>query len=269
MSYETIVYENEGPVGIIRLNRPERMNAVVEEMYRDLQDVLRQAQEDTATRILVLTGSSFKKGDTLKQAFCAGADLKKHGTSERTFEDKKAYIELAHETCRKLYDFPKPVIASINGPARGAGVEMAFCCDFIFMAENATLAFPEIGLGTCVGGGVTSHLPRMVGLTTAKELIFTGRVIDGRSALEMGLALKCFPLENLLSETLAFAREVADKAPVSVKLVKAMLNDTSPRDIHGVLSAETDAILKCMKTDDWHEGVRSFSEKRKPVYKGR
>lgn len=269
MAYETIQFSKEDSMGIIRLNRPERMNAVIEEMYLEIQDVLELCRNDATLRVLILTGSVMKKGGIEKQAFCAGADLKKHGAGDRTHAQKRDYIVLAHETTLKLFEFPKPTIAAVNGPARGAGSEMALNCDFIFMAEDATIAFPEIGLGSFVGGGVTRHLPRMIGLMRAKELIYTGGVLDGKSAVETGLALKCFPVRSLLEETKQFGKALGEKAPISMKLAKKRLHDSALLDLETVLSLETDAIVSCMDTEDWHEGVNAFNEKRQPVYIGR
>ena len=269
MTYDTIEFFKEGHTGIIRLNRPDRMNAVIEEMYLELQEVLEISRTDEEIRVLILTGSVLKKGDIEKQAFCAGADLKKHSSGERSRSQKRAYILLAHETTRKLYEFPKPVIAAVNGPARGAGSEMAVNCDFIFMAEEATIAFPEMGLGTFVGGGVTAHLSRIMGLSRAKELVYTGRILDGKTAVRLGLALKCFPVEKLMKETKAFAAELAEKAPISIRLAKKRLQQSPALALETVLDLETEGIVSCMDTEDWHEGIRSFNEKRKPEYKGR
>jgi enoyl-CoA hydratase len=269
MGYETIQYICEGHTGIIRLNRPERMNAVIEKMYLEIQDALGIAKNDEILRVLILTGSVLKREGVEKQAFCAGADLKKHDTGDRTHEQKRAYILLAHETTRLLHEFPKPTIAVVNGPARGAGAEMALNCDFILMSEEATMAFPETGLGTFVGGGVTSHLPHMVGLTKAKELIYTGRIVDGKTALSLGLALKSFPVQNLMNEAMEFADNLAEKAPFSMAMAKKRLQQSSALDLRTVLHLEAEAILACMDTEDWHEGVRAFNEKRKPQYKGK
>jgi len=268
MSYETIEYFKENGIGIIRLNRPERMNAVIEEMYLEIQDALELCRSDGTIRALVLTGSVLKRGDVLKQAFCAGADLKKHSGGERSRAQKKEYIYLAHETTRQLFELPKPVIAAVNGPARGAGAEIALNCDFIFMAEDATIAFPEIGLGTFVGGGVTHHLPKIIGLARAKELIYGGTILDGKAAVSVGLALKCLPLNKLLDEAKAFAVALAEKAPISMRMAKEHLHQSATLDIETVLHHEAEAILSCMNTEDWHEGVRSFNERRKPHYKG-
>ena len=269
MSYRTVIFDRKGPTGIVRLNRPDRMNAVNEEMYSELIEVLEKTAGDTSIRSLVITGSVRVKDGKEKQAFCAGADLEKHGEGERTHAQKRAYIELAHRATAGIYRYPRPVIAAVNGPARGAGTEMALNCDFIFMAEDASMAFPETGLGTFVGGGVTVHLPKMIGVMKAKELVYTGRVINGDEAVAMGLALESLPVASLMDRVLEFCSLLGEKAPVSMKLAKERLQNSCELDFATALHLETDAILACMDTEDWHEGVQAFAEKRKPQYKGR
>jgi enoyl-CoA hydratase len=269
MNFTTITFEKKDTIGIIRLNRPERMNAVNEAMYTEIQKVLKSTKSKNDVRVLIITGSVLKRGKVPKQAFCAGADLKEHSAGKRNKSQRRKYIELAHETTRLLYEYPKPVIAAINGAARGAGVEMALNCDFIFMAHDATLAFTETGLGTFVGGGVTSHLPVMLGITRAKELIYTGRVVDGKEAYKMGIALRSVTVKQLLPHAVSFAKELSEKAPHSMTLAKKRLQNARLFDIKTVLKHETEAILSCMETEDWHEGISAFMEKRKPVYKGR
>jgi len=269
MTHETILLERDGPVLVLRLNRPERMNAVIEQMYREIQDALADAAADPSLRALVLTGSVLHRDGRAKQAFCAGADLKEHAEGRRDAAARRAYLELAHETCRRLFTHPTPVIAAVNGPARGAGAEMAVSCDLILMAHEATLAFPETGLGTFVGGGVTLHLPRLVGLARAKELIYTGRVLDGEGAVEIGLALASVPGDRILDEALGLAHRIAERAPVSMALAKRQLHLGYWLALEAVLERETDAILHCMETADWREGVRAFAEHRPPVFEGR
>jgi enoyl-CoA hydratase len=262
MDYETIELTTEKPVATIRLNRPERMNAVIEEMYLEIQDALSRCETDAKTRCVIVTGSVLERKGVAKQAFCAGADLKHHAAGTRTEAQRDDYIRLAHETTRKIHKSPKPIIAAVNGPARGAGAELALNCDFILMADEATLGFPEIGLGTFVGGGVTRILPRLIGLSRAKELVYTGRVINGTEAVALGLALASHRAPDLLTEARKMALELSEKAPVSVVLAKRHLHE-SP-DLR-----QAEAILECMKTEDWQEGLRAFSENRKPKFLGR
>ncbi len=269
MSYSTIKYEIHDGNLLLKLNRPERMNAVNEEMYSEIAHLLHKYSKDDAVRVIILTGSVRIKDGMEKQAFCAGADLKKHAAGERTQAQKRKYIEQAHETTRLLYRYPKPIIAAVNGPARGAGTEMALACDFIIMSDEATIAFPETGLGTFVGGGVTLHLPRIVGLMKAKELIYTGRVLDGAAAVKLGIALSSYPMAAFLDNVIEFAADIARKAPISLAMAKKHLQRSAVVDLETVLQLETDAILACMDTEDWQEGVNAFGQKRNPVFKGR
>ncbi len=268
MDYQTIKLGYEGPVAVIRLNRPERMNAVIEQMYVELRDAITAVSGDNNVRAVLLTGSVLERDGQRKQAFCAGADLKKHSTGERTHAQKREYILLAHETTRRLYVLNKPVIAAINGPARGAGLEMALSCDFIFMAKEATLAFTETGLGTFVGGGATRHLPRMVGMARAKELVYSGRVINGDEAVEIGLAVRSMPVATLERNALDFALALAKRAPVSLRFAKQRLQQPEALDLDTVLHLEAEAILTCMDTADWQEGIDAFASKREPVFRG-
>ena len=269
MDYATVKYEINRGILILRLNRPERMNAVNEEMYSELTQLLQKYSVDDEVRAVILTGSARIRDGVEKQAFCAGADLKKHSTGERTQAQKRQYIEQAHETTRLLYRYPKPLIAAVNGPARGAGVEMAVACDFVIMSDEATIAFPETGLGTFVGGGVTMHLPLNVGLMKAKELIYTGRVLDAAEAVNLGIALRSYPITTFMDNVMDFAAGIARKAPISIAMAKKYLQRSFMLDLETVLQLETDAILACMETEDWQEGVKAFAERRNPEYRGK
>jgi len=268
MEYTAIEYILKDNIGIIRLNRPHRMNAVIEEMYIEIQHALKAAEDDAAVRAVILTGSQLEKNGKVKQAFCAGADLKKHAEGDRTEAQKRKYIMLGQYATKALYDFPKPTIAVINGPARGAGVEMALNCDFVFIAQDATLALTETSLGTFIGGAITYNLVRMVGLQAAKEIVYTGTVIDGKKAVALGLAIRSYPIEDLLGEAEAFAELLATRAPISLRWAKKRLQQMYGFDHNTVLLLEADAVFSCMNTEDWHEGIRSFNEGRAPKFKG-
>ncbi len=269
MEFEAINYTQDHNIGIIQLNRPHRMNAVIEEMYLEIQQVLKIAENDDSVRALILTGSVLKKNGMVKQAFCAGADLKKHAQGDRTEAQKRKYIMLGQDATKAIYTFPKPFIAAINGPARGAGAEMALNCDFVFMAHDATLAFTETGLGSFIGGAVTYNLVRMIGLQAAKELIYAGTVIDGKKAIEIGLALRSYPVDQLLSEAKSFAGLLASRAPISLQLAKKRIQQMYGFDHDSILLLEADAVFTCMNSEDWHEGIRAFAENRRPVFKGK
>ncbi|WP_300669695.1 enoyl-CoA hydratase/isomerase family protein [Desulfoluna sp.] len=268
MTHATVLFEQQDQTGIIRLNRPHRMNAVIETMYEELTFILKTVVSDPRIRVLILTGSPRVRHGEIKEAFCAGADLKHHASAERSPQEKRAYIELAHATCQKLRTLPLPVIAAVNGPARGAGTELAMNCDFVLMADTATLAFPETGLGTMVGGGVTRHLERTVGLMRARELIYTGRSLNGPDSVVAGLALFSVPGPRLLEEALGFASRMTHKAPLSIAFAKSLMENAPQRSLTDAYREESEAILSCMKTQDWQEGIDAFKEKRQPTFKG-
>jgi enoyl-CoA hydratase len=268
MELETVKYEVIGKIAVVTLNRPERMNAVCEEMYDELEVVLNKIEREQSLYCVVVKGAPLEKDGKVKYCFCAGADLKKHKEGKRTHKDKRKYIEKAHRINKKIFDFKKPVLACLNGHARGAGAELALCCDFIFIGDKATIAFPETGLGTFVGGGVTWILTRTLGASNAKYLVYSGKVLNGAEAVEKGLALECFKMDDIFSKTVEFAQQLCKKAPVSIEYAKKLLNKSWMLDYDTSSVLEADAILSCMDTKDWQEGIDAFNEKREPVYKG-
>jgi len=258
--FETVLWTRRGPVAEIRLNRPHRLNAVVEQLYKDVLSALDAAEADPDARVVTLTGEG--------RAFCVGADLKEHGKGERTAYDRRRYLELGNDVCQRIYEFPKPVIAAVNGYAAGAGAEMSISSDFIVMKASAQLWLPEISIGTHVGGGVTEILPRIVGLAKARELILTGTRIDGTEAHAIGLATRVFDDDSFDDGVREFAALIGSKAPISMRHAKENLN-AAQRDYKSRLTTELNALLECMLTEDWQEGVDAFAGKRDPVFKGR
>ncbi|NTE68275.1 enoyl-CoA hydratase/isomerase family protein [Agrobacterium tumefaciens] len=259
MSFDTIIYEQQNGIAEIRLNRPHRLNAVVQQLYDELFEALALAEADRTVRVVVLTGEG--------RAFCVGADLKEHKAGRTAF-DRRQYLRGEQLVCKRLYEFPKPVVAAVNGFAMGAGAELAIAADFIVMAESARVALPELGLGTFLGGGVTALLPRLVGLAKARELVFLGERIDGQEAVRIGLAIRTFPDEGFLDAVRAFAGTIASKAPYSMELAKLQLNKAAETGFDAALSAELEGMMFCSTTRDWQEGIDAFAEKRQPVFKG-
>jgi enoyl-CoA hydratase len=247
-------------VAEIRFNRPHRLNAVIEALFRETIDALAHAEEDRSVRVVILTGEG--------RAFCVGADLKEHAKGERTPWQRREYAQLAQEACKRIHEVRKPVIAAVNGYALGAGAEMALNADFVLMAESAQIGFPETSIGTFIGGGLTQLLPQLVGLAKARELVLLGQRIDAREAKAIGLATAVFPDATFRDDVHAFAERAAAQAPISVALAKAQFNRGGERTYETALVTELEALLACMTTRDWQEGIDAFAQKRKPAFRG-
>ncbi len=193
-------------------------------------------------------------------------DLRKGVLGERSEFEKRGYLIKANKVCQRLRNISKPVIAAVNGYALGAGAEMAVSSDFIIMKQSAQIGFPEVSIGTFLGGGVTHILPRLIGLAKARELVFTGERIDGGTAAAIGLATRALPDEGFEAGVAEFASTIASKAPLSMTLAKAHLNAVNNYEI--TLVSELEGIRACMTTHDWAEGISAFTEKRRPVFTG-
>ena len=259
MQFETILYSLHEQIAEIRLNRPQRLNAVTATLYDELNQALSLAEADKDARVVLLTGEG--------RAFCVGADLKEHKTGRTAF-DRRQYLLGEQLVCKRLLQLKKPVIAAVNGYALGAGAEMAMASDFILMAESAQIGLPEISIGNFLGGGVTWLLPRLVGLAKARELVFLGERIKGEEAVRIGLANCVLPDEGFVDAARAFALKVAGKAPFSMQLAKEQLNMAAERTLDAALTAELEGMMFVGTTHDWQEGVDAFAEKRAPVFRG-
>ena len=259
MQANTIIYQSRGGIAEIRLNRPERLNAVTQQLYDELNAALGAAEADSEVRVLLLTGEG--------RAFCVGADLKAHKAGRTAF-DRRQYLRGEQIVCRRLMLLSKPVVAAVNGFALGAGAEMAIAADFMLMAESAQIGLPEISIGNYLGGGVTYLLPRLVGLAKARELVFLGERIKGEEAVRIGLANRVLPDDGFLDGAREFAQRVASKAPFSMQLAKEQLNMAAERTLDAALTAELEGMMFVGTTQDWQEGIDAFAEKRTPVFKG-
>ncbi|MBY8862696.1 enoyl-CoA hydratase/isomerase family protein [Nocardia sp. CA2R105] len=255
----TLLESRSESVVTLTLNRPERLNAVSEELYQELIEALVAAEKALTIRCVVLTGGG--------RAFCAGADLKAHRSGLRPPEELTRYARLGQQACEQIQMMHTPVVAAVNGYALGAGAELAVSADFLIMAQDAQMGFPEVGLGTYVGGGVTNRLPRLVGLRRATDLLILGERFTGRQAREWGLAYAAVPGDQLLSAAHELADVLAAKAPLSLSRMKAALRRDDSLEV--ALAEEPRELLALMATRDWAEGVAAFAERRRPVFQGR
>jgi len=240
------------------LNRPERLNAVSEQLYGRLLEELERADADSDLRVVVLAGEG--------RAFCSGADLKAHAEGARTAEQLAEYVELGWRVCERIQRSRKPVIAAVQGYALGAGAEMATSADFLVMAEDAQMGFPEVAIGSYVGGGVTRRLPRLVGLRRATELLVLGERFSGTDAFAWGLAYRAVPAASLETAVRELTERLITKAPLSFARLKAALRSEAPFD--DVFRTEAADLLAIMRTSDWAEGVAAFRDRRTPSFKG-
>jgi enoyl-CoA hydratase len=251
----------DGGILVLTLNRPDRLNAVSREMYAGLARELAVAEEGGSIRAILLTGAG--------RGFSVGADLKAHDGAEPSLEERRAYVRQGQETNRALQRSGLPVVASVNGHAVGAGLELALSADLLVVAREARLRLPETALGTFIGGGVSYTLPQRVGMARARELLLLGRFFSPDEALEMGLANEVLPAAEVRERGLALARELATRAPRSIRLLKGVLRNALHLSPDELLRREEEALLACMGTEDWREGIRAYHEKREPRFTGR
>ena len=259
MAYETIIFETEGNVGIIKFNRPKALNAINPDMLSETQDALNKVEADPAIKVLVLTG----EGD---KAFVAGADIS-HMVKLNPLGSRQ-FAREGHELGFRLESLPIPVIACVNGFALGGGTELAMASDFIYASEKAKFGQPEINLGVMPGFGGTQRLPRLVGKGMAKELCMTGVIISAQEAKEIGLVNKVFPPDKLWEETMKTAQLIATKGKVSLRGVKECIDRGYDLDLLDGCCMEIDAFALCATSPDREDGMTAFLDKRKPEFKG-
>lgn len=258
-SYETLLFEKRGRVGLVTINRPDKRNALNIKTREEGAALLEELRNDTSVGVVVITGAGDK-------AFIAGADIAE-------FAGRTAMMQRDVMTARSLFTaidtFPKPIIAMINGYCLGGGCELALACDIRIASETASFGQPEINLGIIPGGGGTQRLTRLVGEGKAMEMILTGEIIDAKAAWAIGLVNQVVPAEQLEAKTMEIANRIADKSPIALSLAKEAIKLASRSSLDEGLRREVDLFALCFSTEDKDEGVSAFLEKRKPVFKGK
>ena len=263
MSYEKIRYEKEEGIGIVTLNRPDRLNALSFQMKDELSAVFDEIEKDDEVRVVILTGG--------KKAFSSGADIKERTSDKRAGSQYEYYFmqKKSHEFYSKIENFEKPVIAAISGVAVGGGCELSMVCDLRIASDSARFGVPEVKIGIIPAAGGTQRLPRLIGVTKAKELLFTGDFIDAQEAYRLGLVNRVVPVDDLMDEAKALAGKLLSNPPLSIKFAKRAVNTGMQLDLASALDYETYCAAMLAFSEDRQEGFKAFVEKRKPLFKGR
>ena len=260
MSAQVLLAEEKDGVAVLTLNRPEVMNSFNFALLLALKKQIDALRSNANIRVIIITGSGPK-------AFCAGADLK-----ERTALDElqvKDFIFTIRNLFTDIEFLNKPVIAAVNGIALGGGMELALACDIRIAAASASMGLTETRLAIIPGAGGTQRLPRLIGRGKAKELIFTGRRVDAREALQIGLVNQVCEQDALLDECRKMAAMICETGPIAIEQAKYAINYGLETDLHTGLGIESNAYWVTIPSQDRLEGLAAFQEKRKPVYKGK
>jgi len=258
--YKTLIYEKKDNIGLLTINRPEKMNAISNELTTELKQLLAEIEEDEDLRVLIVTGAG-------KKAFVAGADIKE--IVDRDAKLGRRVTRERQEIFSRIENLQVPVIGAINGYALGGGLELALACSIRICSEKAQFGAPEVKLGIIPGDGGTQRLPRLVGLGRAMEMILTGDFIDAQEAYRIGLVNKVVPLEKLMEEAMALAQKIASRPPLAVRYAKEAVNRSQEGDAASGFALESYLHALTCTTEDKKEGVSAFLEKRKGTFKGK
>lgn len=256
-TYETILVETHQRVGLIRLNRPQALNALNHQLISELMGALEAFDHDSEIVAIVICGN--------ERAFAAGADIKEMAEASAVEMLNRDHISLFD----RIMGIKKPVIAAVSGWCLGGGNELAMSCDMIIASETARFGQPEINLGVIPGAGGTQRLTRAVGKAIAMEMVLNNRTLNAEEALRFGLVNKVVPVERYLDEALALASEIADRAPLAVRLGKEAVNHAFESFLSDGLADERRAFYFLFASQDQKEGMAAFVEKRKPIWQGK
>ena len=259
--YEAVQIELQGAVGVVTLNRPDRLNSFDGSLRRDLLLAVREMNANDSVRVVVLTGAG--------RAFSAGADLADMPEDRTNFRVEDQLNGEYKPALLEIHEGPKPWISAINGACAGIGSALGMVCDLTVMAEDAYIYQAFAAISLVPDGGATWHLVRTLGRKRAYEMIVTGEKVSAQKCLEWGLCNRVVPADNLLEETLIWANEIAAKAPLSLRYAKAAINDAIEQPLAETISAEAKLQHICISSEDAKEGVVAFMQKREANWKGR
>lgn len=259
MNFANLLVEKENGTAIVTINRPAALNALNKEVLEELYDAFKGLEEDESVVCIILTGSGAK-------AFVAGADIAAMQSMDAVVAEN--FARLGHKVFNAVESCSKPVIAAVNGFALGGGCELAMACDVRLAAENARFGQPEVNLGVIPGFGGTLRLARLVGKGRAKELIFTGDMVDAAEAYRIGLANKVVAAEDLISEARKMADKIASKGPLAVRFAKQAVDNGIEMDLDRAGRYEAGLFGLCFASADQKEGMLAFLEKRPAKFSG-
>lgn len=251
-----IKIEKKETIELLKINKPEVLNALDAEMLLELEEAIGQAAADETVKALIITGEG--------RAFAAGADIAAQSILD--VQGGRIWGQRGSAIFREIELLEIPTIAAVNGFALGGGCELALSCDLILASEKAKFGQPEVGLGITPGFSGTQRLPRRVGIGKAKELIFTGEVIGAAEAERIGLANKVIPHSELLDEAVKLAEKIVNNGPIAVKYSKAAIDRGLDVDLDTGIRMENELFAMCFATKDQKEGMQAFLEKRKAVF---
>lgn len=259
-SYKTLECINEDGIAVVSINRPQVLNALNGQVFKEIRDIFEELGQDETVRVVILTG----KGD---KAFAAGSDVKEFADS--TFLEARDISIRNNAAQQVVANCPKPTIAVLNGYALGGGLELAMCCDIRIASEKARLGQPEIGLGFIPGGGGTQRLARIIGVARAKEMCFSGEPINAQRAYEIGLVNRVVPHDQLIDTAKDMAKNFAEKSSLILTFCKEAIDRGIEMNLENGLNYETQLWAESFATEDHHEGITAFLEKRKAVFNGK
>jgi len=259
MSYANILVEKKENIGIIKINRPNNLNALNKDTIIELTKAVEELEKDKNIKVAILTGEG--------KAFIAGADIKQ--MKDMNPSEAKKFAEIGHKLLMNIENSRLPFIAAVNGYALGGGCEVMMACDICIASASAKIGQPEINLGIHPGFGGTQRLPRLVGRMKAKELLLTGENIDANEAHRIGLVNMVVPDDKIMEEAERIANKIVSKSTVQTDFIKSLVNKGMEVDLKKACELEISYFSKSFQTEDQKEGMTAFLEKRKPNFKGK